>query len=138
MNQSERKKKKALRKMSFQEEGIWLAFNKYLYTLILLFMATFHFNILGFFYFTLFLVHTFAYYSFRRKWLQLFLHLLLPYVVNDTPFDYLLSENRAGKVDIRSFFCYSNAIVSFIAVIAVMVMKIMLHMSGQDQNPFDN
>ena len=53
--------------MSFQEEGIWLAFNKYLYTLILLFMATFHFNILGFFYFTLFLVHTFAYYSFRRK-----------------------------------------------------------------------
>lgn len=51
----------------FREEDIWLAFNKYLYTLVLLFMATFHFNLLGFFYFALFLLHTFAFYSFRCK-----------------------------------------------------------------------
>ena len=52
---------------SFATEGIWLAFNKYLYTIVLLFMATFHLNLLGFAYFILFLVHTFAYYSFRSK-----------------------------------------------------------------------
>ena len=52
---------------SFSNEGIWLAFNKYLYTIVLLFMATFHLNLLGFLYFSLFLVHTFAYYSFRSK-----------------------------------------------------------------------
>ena len=51
----------------YNNEGIWLAFNKYLYTIILLFMATFHLNLLGFLYFTLFLIHTFAYYSFRSK-----------------------------------------------------------------------
>ena len=55
---------------SFATEGIWLAFNKYLYTIVLLFMATFHLNLLGFAYFILFLVHTFAYYSFRSKWFQ--------------------------------------------------------------------
>ena len=52
---------------SFATEGIWLAFNKNLYTIVLLFMATFHLNLLGFAYFVLFLVHTFAYYSFRSK-----------------------------------------------------------------------
>ena len=60
-------RRKALSKTAFNEEDIWLAFNKYLYTGVLLFMSTFHFNLLGFFYFALFLVHTFAYYSFRRK-----------------------------------------------------------------------
>lgn len=52
---------------SFASEGIWLAFNKYLFTIVLLFMATFHLNLLGFAYFLLFLVHTFTYYSFRSK-----------------------------------------------------------------------
>ena len=52
------------------------------------------------------------------------------FIVIDTPFDYLLSTERAGKIDIRSFFCYCNAIVSSIAIVAIMVMKIMLHMSG--------
>ena len=52
---------------SFSSEGIWLAFNKYLYTAVLLFMATFHLNLIGFAYFLLFLVHTFTYYSFRSK-----------------------------------------------------------------------
>ena len=44
-----------------------MSFNKYLFTIVLLFMATFHLNLLGFLYFLLFLLHTFAYYSMRSK-----------------------------------------------------------------------
>jgi hypothetical protein len=85
-------------------------------------MATFHLNLLGFLYFVLFLLHTFAYYSFRTS---------------DSPFDYLLKEPRLGKVNIRTLFCYSNIVISSIALITIMVLKIMLHMSGQDANAFD-
>jgi len=46
---------------------MWSAFNKYVYSLVLLFMATAHFNLLGLFYFLLFIFHTFAYYAFRSK-----------------------------------------------------------------------
>ena len=114
-------------------------------------MATFHLNLLGFFYFVLFIVHTFAYYSFRSKCLDnlpnfflLFdnsMYLILTstfFVAIDTPFDYLLNEPRMGRVDLRPFFCYCNVIVSIIALISILVMKIMLHMSGQDENAFDN
>ena len=54
-------------KAKYSQEGIWLSFNKYLYTIVLLFMATFHLNLLGFLFFALFILHTFAYYSFRSK-----------------------------------------------------------------------
>ena len=66
---TERRRRKNLIKVGgqYRNEGIWLAFNKYLYTIVLLFMATFHLNLLGFIYFVLFLLHTFAYYSFRSK-----------------------------------------------------------------------
>lgn len=56
----------------------------------------------------------------------------------DTPFDHLLNVPRAGKVDLRPFFCYCNVTVSSIALVAIMVMKILLHMSGQDDNAFDS
>lgn len=62
---------------------------------------------------------------------------LTSFVVIDTPFDYLLKVERAGKSDIRSFFTYCNAIVSSLALVAIMVMKIMLSMSGQDSSAFD-
>lgn len=55
----------------------------------------------------------------------------------DTPFDYLLSVPRAGRIDIRPFFLYLNVAVSSIALVFIMVMKIMLHMSGQDESAFD-
>ena len=51
----------------YSNEGIWLAFNKYLYTAVLLFMSIFHLNLLGFLYFGLFLIHTCAYYALRSK-----------------------------------------------------------------------
>ena len=54
-------------KARYSQEGVWLSFNKYLYTIVLLFMATFHLNLLGFLFFALFILHTFAYYSFRSK-----------------------------------------------------------------------
>ena len=59
------------------------------------------------------------------------------YVASDSPFDYLLKEPRLGKVNIRTLFCYSNIVISSIALITIMVLKIMLHMSGQDANAFD-
>lgn len=57
--------------------------------------------------------------------------------VIDTPFDYLLKVERAGKLDIRSVFSYCNVIVSSLALVAIMVLKTMLHVSGQDANAFD-
>jgi len=42
-----------------------------------------------------------------------------------------------GRIDLRQFFCYCNIIVSNIALISIMVLKIMLHLSGQDANSFD-
>jgi hypothetical protein len=53
--------------MAFSNDGLWTSFNKYTYSAILLFMATSHFNALGFLYFALFLIHTLAYYSYRSK-----------------------------------------------------------------------
>lgn len=49
----------------------------------------------------------------------------------------MLSVPREGRVDMRSFFLYLNMIVSSIALVSIMVMKIMLHMSGQDDSAFD-
>ena len=58
-------------------------------------------------------------------------------LASDGAFDYLLSESRAGKLDLRPFFCYFNVIVSGISLVAIIVMKTMLHMSGQDEDAFD-
>ena len=107
-------------------------------------MSTFHLNLLGFLYFVLFLIHTFAYYSFRSKYFVIISRVsatLITFVcilASDSPFDYLLKSPRFGKVNMRSFFCYCNIIGSSIALIFVMVLKIMLHMSGADKNAFDN
>lgn len=60
------------------------------------------------------------------------------FLATDSPFDYLLKVPRIGRIDIRQFFCYCNIIVSTIALISIMVLKIMLHLSGQDANPFDD
>ena len=98
-------------------------------------MATVHLNQLGFLYFLLFLVHTLAYYSFRGKpflntaFFAKFL-LFATVLVTETAFDYLLETPRFGHIDIRQFFCYCNIIVSTIALLVIMVLKIALHMSG--------
>jgi hypothetical protein len=51
----------------YSYDGLWTILNRVTGTIVLLFIATANFNLLGFFYFLLFLLHTFAYYSFRGK-----------------------------------------------------------------------
>jgi len=48
-------------------DGIWTQFNRLVGTAVLLFMAATNFNLIGFVYFLLFILHTYAYYSFRGK-----------------------------------------------------------------------
>jgi len=86
-------------------------------------MATAHFNLLGLFYFLLFIFHTFAYYAFRTT---------------DFPIDYLLDSRRRLNINIRTLFAYLYILVSTLAFVGIITLKIMLYLSGQDSNPLDN
>jgi hypothetical protein len=96
-------------------EGLWTAFNKYVYSGLLIFMATFHFNLLGFLYFLLLIIHTLAFYAFR---------------VSEQQIDYLLVRRRDRKIDIRQFFAYTFSFVSGLAMIGIFTMKIVIHVTG--------
>jgi hypothetical protein len=85
-------------------------------------MATSQLNLLGFLFFTQFIIHTFAYYSCR---------------LIDAPIDFFLISKRGLKLDCRQFFTYCFLLVSSIALVAILAMKIALHLSGQDDNAFD-
>lgn len=47
--------------------SMWTRFNRIIGTSVLIFMAGSNFNLIGFFYFLLFVLHTYAYYTFKGK-----------------------------------------------------------------------
>ena len=55
----------------------------------------------------------------------------------DTPIDFFLVSKRGAKMDCRQFFAYCFLFVSIVALLAILAMKIALHLSGQDDNAFD-
>lgn len=53
--------------------------------------------------------------------------------------DYLVSGNRLGyRMNIRLLFSSCFMIVSIGMLIIVVALKVSLHLSGQDTNPFDD
>ena len=67
-------------------------------------------------------------------------------VVIDSPIDFFILSNsmrrvndrRGCRLDCRQFFSCCFLIVSVAAFLAVLALKIALHLSGQDANAFDN
>ena len=97
--------------------GMVTALCKYLPTAVLAFMATSHYSLLGFVYCLLFLYHTVAYYGCR---------------VSDKPIDFLVRKSRPYKVNLRSSFVFLFVVVSTLAFLLVILLKIMLAVSGKD------
>ena len=58
-------------------------------------------------------------------------------LVIDSPIDFFLVSKRGAKLDCRQFFTYCFLLVSIIALVAILAMKVALHLSGQDDNAFD-
>ena len=102
---------------SYFFSGMVTALCKYLPTAVLAFMATSHYSLLGFVYCLLFLYHTVAYYGCR---------------VSDKPIDFLVRKSRPYKVNLRSSFVFLFVVVSTLAFLLVILLKIMLAVSGKD------